>query len=229
MIFVPTVINNTTPALAVQVADTGVPAFTYPQIKQSFGSYVYNIESLYIYTPNINQIIGVIQYQRFDATGQQEFFNIPTTLDPYQLENAINVDLTTSDTMFILNGNSSFSTTILPNTYIQIKIRTKRITNSFGRNLDAFKEMERIFRKPNFFNNYGSDIKLIQETNKEIRENISTKTTPEKIDTENLENVEINLNNFTGKLTDNTKDVIVFSLLSLGIICVGIYFYKRKK
>jgi hypothetical protein len=228
MIFVPTVINNTTPALSVQVADTGDPAVTYPQIKQSFGSYVYNIESLYIYTPNINQIIGVIQYQRFDATGQQEVFNIPTTLDPYQLENAINVDLTTSDTMFILNGNSSFSTTILPNTYIQIKIRTKRITNSFGRNLDAFKEMERIFRKPNFFDNYG-DVKLIQETNKGIRENISTKTTHEKIDTENLEDVEINLNNFTGKLTDNTKDVIVFSLLSLGIICVGIYFYKRKK
>jgi len=228
MIFVPTVINNTTPALAVQVADTGDPAVTYPQIKQSFGSYVYNIESLYIYTPNINQIIGVIQYQRFDATGQQEVFNIPTTLDPYQLENAINVDLTTSDTMFILNGNSSFSTTILPNTYIQIKIRTKRITNSFGRNLDAFKEMERIFRKPNFFDNYG-DVKLIQETNKGIRENISTKTTHEKIDTENLEDVEINLNNFTGKLTDNTKDVIVFSLLSLGIICFGIYFYKRKK
>ena len=228
MIFVPTVINNTTPALSVQVADSGVPAVTYNQIKQSFGSYVYNIESLYIYTPNINQIIGVIQYQRFDATGQQEFFNIPTVLDPYQLETALNVNLTTSDTMFILNGNSSFSTTILPNTYIQLKITTKRITNSFGKNLDAFKEMERIFGKPNFFDNYGNDIKLIQETNKGIRENISTKT-PAKIDTQNLENVEINLSNFSGSdISENNQKIIVISLLSLGILSVGMYFLKRK-
>ena len=163
MIFTPTIINNILPAVSVTVADSGVPSVTYNQVRNSLGTYVYNVEGLYLYSTNIKQIIGVIQYQRFDATGNQNYNSIVTVVDPYQLESALNVDLTNSETMFILNGNSSLSATILANTYIQVKLITKRITNSFGKNLIAFKEMEEIFRKPNFFKGYG-DIEDILET-----------------------------------------------------------------
>ena len=224
MIFVPTIINNPIPALAVTAADSGVPAVTYNQIRQSFGTQVYNVEGLYIYSTNINQILGVIQYQRFDSTGQQEYHSIATTVDPYQLETAINVDLSQSNTMFILNGNSSFAANILPNTYVQVKVITKRITNSFGNNLLAFKEMERIFRKPNFFSNYGEQIKLIEDTNKKIRDSISNKKLQKT--NKNLEKVDIKLSPIEEE--NDNKKIIVISLLSLGIISFGIYVLNRE-
>lgn len=224
MIFTPTIINNTTPALAVTVADSGVPAVTYNQIRNSLGTYVYNVEGLYLYSTNINQIIGAIQYQRYDSTGNQTYNSIVTAIDPYQLESALNVDLTTYDSMFILNGNSSFAATILPNTYIQIKLLTKRITNSFGNNLLAFKEMEEIFRKPNFFDNYG-DIKKIEETNKEIKNSISMEN-PMKQNVGELEKVDINLQNFDGSEKNNAFPVIIISLAALSI---GYFIFSKKK
>ena len=77
------IINNTIPALSVEVADSGVPAVTYQQVKQSLGTQVYKINELYIYSENINQLLGVIQYQRFDSDGNQTYSSIATTIDPY--------------------------------------------------------------------------------------------------------------------------------------------------
>jgi hypothetical protein len=222
MIFTPTIINNTLPAVSVTVADSGVPAVTYNQVRNSLGSYVYNVEGLYLYSTNINQINGVIQYQRFDATGNQNYNSIVTIVDPYQLESALNVDLTNAETMFILNGNSSFAATILPNTYVQVKFLTKRITNSFGKNLIAFKEMEKIFRKPNFFNNYG-DIEEILETNNEIENNLDT--ADNNIDNKELEKVEIV--SFDGN--EKNKNAVAITFLSLAVLSIGYFVFRKKE
>jgi hypothetical protein len=221
MIFNPTIINNTTPALSVTVADSGVPSVTYNQIRNSLGTYVYNVEALYLYSTNINQINGVIQYQRFDATGNQNYSSIVTAIDPYQLESALDVDLTKYETMFIFNGNSSFAATILPNTYIQVKLYTKRITNSFGKNLIAFKEMEEIFRKPNFFKSYG-DIEDILETNKEIKDNLDTDNLFTK---EQLERVEIR--SFDGG--NEKKNAVAVTFLSLAVLSIGYFVFSKKE
>jgi hypothetical protein len=163
------IINNTTPALSVEVADSGVPPVTYQQVKQSLGSQVYKINELYLYSENINQLLGIIQYQRFDADGNQTYSSIATTIDPYEGNSvAIVVDLKKYKDDFILNGNSSFSGTILPNTYLQLKFWANRITNEFGRNLNNFQQIEIDANKPFFFNNYGSLIPEIRETNLEI-------------------------------------------------------------
>jgi len=228
MIFTPTIINNTLPAVSVIVADSGVPSVTYNQIRNSLGSYVYNVEGLYLYSTNINQINGVIQYQRFYSTGNQNYTSIVTVIDPYQLESALNVDLTNSETMFILNGNSSLSATILANTYIQVKLITKRITNSFGKNLIAFKEMEEIFRKPNFFKSYG-DIEDILETNNEIENNLDTKINNRelennKIDNRELEKVEII--NFDG---ESKKNAVAITFISLAVLSIGYFVFTKKK
>lgn len=163
------IINNTIPSLSVEVADSGVPPVTYQQVKQSLGSQVYKINELYLYSQNINQLLGVIQYQRFDSDGNQTYSSIATTIDPYSGNAiAITIDLKKYEDNFILNGNSSFSATILPNTYLQIKFWANRITNSFGRNFENFQQIEKDANKPYFFNNYGSLIKDIRETNVEI-------------------------------------------------------------
>jgi hypothetical protein len=161
------IINHTLPALSVTVADSGVPPVTYQQVKNSLGSYVYKIDGIYLYSENMNQLIGVIQYNRFDVNGDEKFTQIVTTIDPYQLEHSLFKDLKGANTAYILNGNSSLSTTILPQVYLQLKMYTKRITSSFGRNLGAFKLMELIDRKPDFFANYG-DYNGILLTNEQV-------------------------------------------------------------
>lgn len=172
MIFVPTIINHTLPQVSVVNNDSGVPSVSYAQIKRSLGNQVYNIEGFYLQATDIRQLIGTIQYNRFDATGNQEFKTIPTTVDPYQSANSILMDLKSYNAFFILNGNSSISTTILPLTTVDVTLYCKRITNSFGMNLNTFKMMEEIFRKPDFFKGYG-DIDQIVEDNKKLEESIS--------------------------------------------------------
>jgi hypothetical protein len=154
------------PALSVQVADSGVPPVTYQQVKQSLGAQVYKIHELYLYSENINQLLGVIQYQRFDSDGNQKFSSIATTIDPYSGNAiAIDVDLDRYEEDFILNGNSSFSAVILPDTYLQVKFWATRITNEFGRNLNNFEQIQIDANRPYFFNNYGSTIPLIKQSN----------------------------------------------------------------
>jgi hypothetical protein len=163
------IINNTIPALSVEVADSGVPAVTYQQVKQSLGTQVYKINDLYLYSENINQLLGIIQYQRFDSDGNQTYSSIATTIDPYSGNSiATTIDLRKYEDTFILNGNSSFSSVILPNTYVQLKFWANRITNSFGRNFENFEQIEKDANKPFFFNNYGSLIPDIRESNIEI-------------------------------------------------------------
>lgn len=166
------IINHANPQVSVTASDSGNPPITYSQIKNSLGSYVYCVDGFYMYSNNINQLIGAIQYNRLDVNGNQDFKTITTTVDPYQLEVAIVKDLGENDSYFILNGNSSFQTTILGNAFIKVIFYTRRVTSSFGMNLIAFDEMEKLFRKPDFFQDYG-DIDKILTTNQKILESAS--------------------------------------------------------
>jgi hypothetical protein len=205
MIFAATIINHTLPQVSVVNADSGVPPITYSQIKYSLGQYVYNIESYYLQSPNLRQLIGTVQYNRYDVNGDKSFTTIPTTVDPYQASSAIVGDLQQSDTYFILNGNSSLATTVLPLTTLELTLYCKRITNSFGANLNSFKIMEEIFRKPNFFKQYG-DMEEIQKTNEAAK-----KTTT----------------SFTGD--DDLKNNTAFNVLSFIVVGCGIFYLINNK
>ena len=56
MLFNANIVNHSTPAVSVQVADSS--GVTYSQIKQSLGSQVYDVKGLYLYSENLNQLIG---------------------------------------------------------------------------------------------------------------------------------------------------------------------------
>ena len=127
MIFNVQVIVQPQPQLSVVNADSSTIPITYPQIKQSFGNDIYNVESFYIYSPNPNQLSGQIQYNRFDASGRQALKSIITTIDPYNQAFSVVQKVEQVGTLFILNGNSSFSTTILPNTNAEIKFYSKNL------------------------------------------------------------------------------------------------------
>jgi hypothetical protein len=207
MIFSVNVINHTLPQVSVIVADSGVPAVTYNQIKYSLGNHIYNIEKLYLQSTLLEQLIGTIQYNRYEASGNQEFKNITTTVDPFQPAKAIYVELKDyADTpFFILNGNSNLQTTILPNAYIQLTLYCKRITNSFGMNLNSFKMMEELFGKPDFFKRYG-DLNKIEETDKKIEKKAS----------------------FTGYEIEDDSDSMPVIVLSIAAIYAGVWFLVKK-
>jgi hypothetical protein len=218
MIFPVQIINNTTPAISVTIADSGVPAVTYNQVNQSLGKHVYKIENLYLYSQNINQLLGTIQYQIFDSDGQQKYSSITTTIDPYQDNSfVVDVDLLKYVMDFILNGNSSLSSTILPNTYVQVKLFMRRITNSFGMNMDNFITIEKDANKPNFYNNYGTTLGDIQKTAGEIRDEISQDGT------------------ITPSLVSPTPQTLIkfqedckpLFMLGIAAITIGIYLYKK--
>lgn len=214
MIFPVQIINQTTPAISVTVADSGVPAVTYNQVNQSLGKHVYKIENLYLYSQNINQLLGTIQYQIFDSDGQQKFSSITTTIDPYADNNfVVLVDLLKYASDFILNGNSSIGATILPNTFIQVKLYMKRITNSFGMNMDNFIAIEKDANKPNFYDNYGTTLQDIKETASEIRDEIPQKGT------------QVQPTKFI-KITEECKPLF---LLGIAAISIGVYLYKKDK
>ena len=71
----------------------------------------------------------------------------------------------------ILNGFSSVSTVILPNSYLQINLKTQRVTNSLGLNLTNFDQINQL-TNTDFFGEteYGSTIDDILATNREIAE-----------------------------------------------------------
>jgi hypothetical protein len=171
MVFNAVIINHTTPAVSVVVADSS--GVTYNQIKQSLGNQVYNVQGFYLYSNNTSQLIGTIQYQRYDSTGEQDITSIATVVNPYQNVNSLIVDLEKTAIPIILNGQSSVATTILPQTSLQLKFLSKRVTNSFGMNLNNFRDMQRI-TNTEFFDNYGdSSIEEIQATNKALKNSIT--------------------------------------------------------
>mgnify|MGYP006274453983 CR=1 FL=1 len=223
MIFTPTITTNTTPAISVTAADSGVPPVTYAQIKQSLGTYVYKVDKLYVYSENLNQLIGAINYNIYDADGNKLVTNVITTVDPYQGTTAIYKDLTEFVTEVIFNGNSSISATILPNTYVRVQFFTKRITNSFGQNLLAFKEMERIFRKPDFFQSYG-DLKEISIANAEAEKTASIGYQKKK--TASLDGTTTPVLMTEEKIE---QDKIPITLLAVAAASIGILFYVKDK
>lgn len=216
------VVNQPVAAVTVQVADSGVPAVTYQQVKQSLGKQVYEINNLYIYSENINQLLGVIQYQRFDSNGNQNYSSIVTTIDPYE-GNAVAIDINLKDYLqdFVLNGNSSFSAVILPQTYVQIKFYSNRITNALGGGLENFKQIEIDAHKPNFFNNYCSPINDIQETGTEMQQDLGVPTSMLPSTNKNISS----LQPMTIKVTEDCTHLI---WLGIAAISVGAYIMKKK-
>jgi hypothetical protein len=217
------IINQPVAAITVEVADSGVPPVTYQQIKQSLGRQVYEVTNLYIYSQNINQLLGVIQYQIFDSNGNQNYSSIATTIDPYE-GNSVAIDIDLRDYLqdFILNGNSSFSTVILPETYVQVKWYANRITNALGGGgLENFRQIEIDANKPDFFNNLGYPISEIQETGNEIQQHIDTPTS--QLPAPHEQNL---AQPMTIKVTEDCTHLI---WLGVAAISVGAYMLKKKE
>lgn len=228
-VFSPTVIVNTsTPPLVVTVADPGVPGVTYEQLKNSLGQYVYLVQGFYVYSSTFNQLIGAINYSRYDSDGNQDLTNIITTVDPYQDANSIVVDLERFPTDVIFNGNSSVNFTVLGNATLQLKLYCRRIENSFGRHLDNFKDIEFADYKPDFFDNYGN-VTTIKQANLYAQQTASLGKLPEVVDTELTVGAKPNNTiKVDEKIIDPDRDKIPVVFLAVAAISLGALMISRK-
>jgi hypothetical protein len=219
MIFAPTIIQNTLPEIAVTAADSGVPAVTYNQIKQSLGSQVYNIDSFYLYSTIKNQLLGVIQYNRYDVSGNIDVSNIVTTLDPYQDQDAIYKELKNYKFSFILNGNSTLATTVLPQAYLILRLFTRRITTNLGNNMN-FGEMEDIFKKDFYSKLEGFDY--------DEGESLRFEDLPPEAQQKVLEikNISTDINDNVAPVQNHENGLMLLSIAAVG---VGLYLLYGKK
>ena len=219
MLFNVQIINHATPALSVLNIDNGA-AISYSQIQQSLGQQIYNVEGIYLYSENASQLIGPIQYQRYNADGSQYFQSIVTAIDPYAANAlALNIDTTKYNQPFIINGNSSFQTEILPGTAVQVKFYSTRITNSFGKNLDNFKAIEIDANKPNFYDNLGDTIGNIQKTDIPIEQS----ATLGQIATPIKKPIDIN------KIMPEVDCNVPVVFLGLAAVSLGMYLFTKDK
>jgi len=127
--FIPFVSVGLPPAISVTLTN-----ITYGQFRESLGSYVYKVDSFYIYSSNLQQIQGSLGFTLFDSNGNQNIETIVHPIDAYQYEPALFVD--TNDKNVILNGNSYATFTMLPNTTLLLRLYCERITN--GDDLDLY-------------------------------------------------------------------------------------------
>lgn len=152
-IFSVSVTQNTTPAISVTMSGNT----TYQQFKNSLGNFVYNIEQAYVYSENLEQIQGAFLFSKYDSSGVQKFETVPSTIDPYQSQNALYID--TKSKNIIFDGRDYVRFRLLPNTSLSIKLFSTRISNQDKMSgVNNFQQLEESTSNANFFEDYNDFI-----------------------------------------------------------------------
>ena len=200
---------------------------TYKELKQSLGNQVYDVGCLYLNTDNTSQLNGTINYNLYDVNGNANITNIATLTDPYQTVNALLVKIKDKvNTPIIFNGNSSISTTILPNTYVQVKFLADRITNKIALINSNFTQMEEITNSKFFQGTYSE---AGDATSCAGRDNLLTGQTLKKnIINENPKNNAFGIpTNVISKL-NNKKQSDYSILLLIASVSAGVYIFSKE-
>jgi hypothetical protein len=253
--FITTEVSNTTifpveyipqgdPALTITVQDSGPGGgggTTYAQIRNAFSQNNYEVQGMYMYSPDIQQLTNVIQYNSLDVNGTKQILNITNTIDPNQLISSSIVDLSQFDGNVVFNGNSFIASNILPFNSLQMKFLAKNInTNSELPN--NFLDIQNI-TNTKFFEPSSGDISIFERNEAEILNAIPEEVVPRTITDRFRAKVRENVSKQNESVLQNTKQdkvkakkdtkiinnkytpLVLLSIVTL----IGIYFYTRKK
>ena len=238
MLFNVQIINHPVPAISVVVADRGngiSNGVTYAELKQSLGQQTYDVGCLYLYSDNATQLAGVINYNIFDSTGNAKVTNVVTTIDPYQFSGSILVNIKDKvNTPIILNGNSSVSTEVLPNTFFQIKFLADRVNNKLGLINSNFAQMEQLTGN-NFFEDTYSEAGDAMSCSG--RANLLTSQQTKKTDIiqdpevfkQKLDVVELPKAKGTENITLAPKELDCSIFLLIASVSAGLYLFSKKE
>jgi hypothetical protein len=243
-VFVVEYIPQGDPALTITVQDNGPGGgggggTTYAQVRNAFSQNNYEVQGMYMYSPDIQQLTNVIQYNSLDVNGTKQILNIANTIDPNQVVTSSIVDLSQFDGNVVFNGNSFIASNILPFNQLQMKFLAKNI-NTNSELSSNFLDIEKI-TNTKFFEPQGGDISIFERNEAEILnaipEEVVPRTITDRFRSKVRENVSKQNEQTKGKVSKNkeAKDngliknkytpLILLSILAIA----GIYFYTKKK
>jgi hypothetical protein len=234
------------PSLTITVQDSGAGGgggTTYAQVRNAFSQNNYEVQGMYLFSPDIQQLTNIIQYNSLDVNGNKQILNIANTIDPNQLVTSSIVDLSQFDGNVVFNGNSFISSEILPFNELQMKFLATNInTNSELSN--NFLDMERI-TNTKFFEPEVGDISIFERNEAYILDQIPVEVNPanmlERFKSKIRENV-ANQNesipqsieqkqkisekeNITEIINNKYTPLVLLGAATL----IGIYFYTKNK
>jgi hypothetical protein len=239
------------PALSITIQDTGPGGgggggTTYSQVRNAFSQNNYEVQGLYLFSPDIQQLTNVIQYNSLDVNGNKQILNIANTIDPNQLISSSIVDLSQFDGNVVFNGNSFISSEILPFNQLQIKFLAKNI-NTNAELSNNFLDIQNI-TNTRFFEPDGGDMSIFERNEayilNAIPEEVVPRTITDRFRSRVRENVakqnEQALSDESIKVTPKEKlstekpidllDNKYTPIVLLGVATIiGIYFYTKKK
>jgi hypothetical protein len=166
-IFNAVVTNQAIPAVSVRTI--GEPS--YQDIRKSLGDFVYKAYQLYLSSPNIKQLSGIMQFKKYDVNGTSTLFDIVPIVSPYQQQNTLFLKMNRDDV--VVNGQDSFQFVLLANTTLLLKLYSNQISKeSFvgkdGKDLlgeSNFKAFETATGIFNFFEDFNNNIEWQQSNN----------------------------------------------------------------
>jgi hypothetical protein len=237
------------PSLTITVQDSGAGGgggTSYAQVRNAFSQNNYEVQGMYLYSPDIQQLTNIIQYNSLDVNGNKQILNIANTIDPNQLVNSSIVDLSQFDGNVVFNGNSFISSNILPFNTLQMKFLAKNInTNSELSN--NFLDIEKI-TNTRFFEPQVGDMSIFERNEAFILNQIPVEVNPanrlERFRKRVIENVtKLNEQSLSEQpIKDAPKEKLSIEkpidllenkytpLVLLGVAAiVGLYFYTKKK
>lgn len=139
----PTITYSLTPVIIIQCV-----GITYNQFLNSLGTFIYGIEEIYISSNSLLQVSQIMNFNTFDANGNQVFKAIPFPIDSYQFQASRLIE--TNKDFIYLNQNSSLIFNVLANAQVYLKLLcviAKSVKNEI---FDEFNEYSKI----DFFNDY---------------------------------------------------------------------------
>jgi hypothetical protein len=157
------------PIPAVSVQTIGEPS--YQDIRKSLGDFVYKAYQVYLSSPNLQQLNGIVQFKKYDVNGSTTIFDIVPVVSPYQQQNTLFLQMNRNDV--IINGQDSLQFILLANTTLLLKLYSQQISKEsfvgndgkelLGQsNFKAFETATGIF---NFFEDFNNNIEWQQSNN----------------------------------------------------------------
>jgi hypothetical protein len=128
---------------------------TYGQFKNSLGQFVYEVNKLYIFSPNQSQISQIYNYSKYDSDGNQNLQSVIPAVDPFQNQSSLFIEL--GERNIVIDGRDYVDTVLLPNSSLQMKLYVDKISSSDKLNKDSlsnFDKLENAEGDYGFFENY---------------------------------------------------------------------------
>lgn len=232
------------PALTITIQDSGPGGgggTSYAQVRNAFSQNNYEVQGMYLYSPDIQQLTNIIQYNSLDVNGTKQILNIANTIDPNQLISSSIVDLSEFDGNVVFNGNSFITSEILPFNSLQMKFLAKNInTNSELSN--NFLDIQNA-TNTKFFEPPSGDISIFEKNEAEILNQIPEEVVPRTITDRFRSKVKENIEKQNKSVSQSTKQKISENgnltemlnnkytpFILLGVVTlIGVYFYKKNK